>query len=46
LSKKQSTKYKIIEVYSDDSCRIDDVGGPYKVIVKLNKMERKNGKID
>ncbi len=28
------TKYKTIHVYSDDNCRTDTEGGPYKVLIK------------
>lgn len=31
-------KHKVINVYSDDSCRVDTKGGPYKVLIeKKNK---------
>lgn len=33
-------KHKVINVYSDDSCRVDTKGGPYKVLIEKKKIKK------
>ena len=37
---KKSKKLKTIYVYSDDNCKIDEMGGPYEVKIKESDNDR------
>ena len=38
--KKKKSKTKVITVYSEDTCRVDQDGGPYKVMIEEDEAKK------